>query len=125
MYWSCGRFAQSCLLRGLERQVVGGVAAVLCWWERCLGGVAHACDRLWRSGIEGCGGCGASLIDLAHVVSANIIEPATVVLVSVEVEKYRQFIAGFDVEALQTILAEHIEHHLAGVLIVRLDDEGL
>ncbi len=90
-----------------------------------MGGVAHACGCLRRGGIERCRGCGAGLIDLAHVVSANIIEPATVVLMSVEVEKYRQFIAGFDVEALQAILAEHIEHHLAGVLVVRLDDEGL
>lgn len=90
-----------------------------------MGGIAHACGSLWRSSIERCRGCGTSLVDLAHVVSANIIEPATVVLVSVEVEKYRQFIAGFDVEALQTLLAEHIEHHLAGVLVVRLDDEGL
>ena len=111
----------------LERKVVG--AAVV--GGRCAEWVGLRLSSCGRSGGELCGGYGrvyltcGGRVYLSYVESSDAVEPTAVVFVCVYVERHRYFLAYTYVEALQSVGTEYAEHHLAGILVVRLDDELL
>ena len=111
----------------LERKVVG--AAVV--GGRCAEWVGLRLSCCGRSGGELCGGngrvyltCGGRVY-LSYVESSDAVEPTAVVFVCVYVERHRYFLTYTYVEALQSVGTEYAEHHLTGILVVRLDDELL
>ena len=75
------------------------------------------------SGSEGCGsGNGTSHLAAEDVVGADLVEPATVVLVSVDVELNGDLLTGLNIELLDAVFAEDAEEHLTGVLTWHLND---
>ena len=113
----------------LERQVVGTVAISGCGsgWERSLCAFGRGTERSTTGhGLRPCGtGLGSCRIDVLYIPCTNVVEPAVIILMGVNVKRHRDFLATFDIELSQTVGAEYIEHHLARILLVGLNDKRL
>ena len=115
----CGSYAlfrRWCAVR-LERQVVYLVFSY---------GSCGLRRSSWLSG-SGCGSCAecctrhyAGLhaygcrIDLTYVEGADVVEPATLILMCVNVERYGHFLTDLDIETADAVCTEYAEDILRG-----------
>lgn len=60
-----------------------------------------------------------------NVESTDAVEPATLILMGVDVELNVQLITNIDIEVAQTILAEDIEDHSVGIVFMSLQNKAL
>ena len=91
-----------------EGQVVG--------FYRCVVGRLKFLDRRYGCRILG------SRLDGHNTPSAQLVEPAAVVFVGVNVERNGQFLADLNVELLDALLTKYFKSAFAGILIVRLNN---
>ena len=107
----------------LEGQIVGGTftCGFLCWRERRGGTVSRrewACLRSTRRSSS----CRLGDLTTDDIIGTNIVEPAAVVLMGVDIELYGQILALLDIELLDTIFTEDTEEALAGILARDFND---
>ena len=101
----------------LERQFV---CCVWCSKWNCIDG-GCLCDGSGlggsRSGLclGSCSRC-RSCLTAIYAECTDVVEPAAVVLVCIDVEVNRQLFAYLNIEGGKTVNAKDVEHHLAGVL---------
>ena len=106
----------------LEWQIVGSTFAsrLLCRREGSRSGILGSSVLLWSERRSGLGNRLGNL-SANNVVSANIVEPATVVLTSINIELNGDLLSSLYVELLDTVLAKDVEQHFAWVLTRHFD----
>ena len=108
----------------LEREIVGVASFYGSFGSRWEGRSSGSRIRLTLNRREG--RCTRSdhgrHLTADNVVSADLVEPTTIVLMGVDVELDGEILTILDVELLDTVLSEETEHTLAGILSGHLDD---
>lgn len=105
----------------LERKVVCTTFS-LCfsyWRERSCGGSCGGYRRLLRR--EGCGGLRLSLAT-NDIVGSDIVEPASVEFMGINVKLHGKVFTVLDVELANAVFAKKTEHATAGELSRHLND---
>ena len=64
-------------------------------------------------------------VDLAHIESADAVEPASVIFMSIDVKRNGKLLAYLYVETLQTVGTKYRKDHLLGICVVGFDDKFL
>ena len=113
-----------CNLTFLERQVIGRTfsCGLLSWREwRC--GISTAHRLLWRE-RRGLGSTsnGRHYSTTLNVEGTNLVEPTTIILMSIDIERYGDVLTHLDVELLDTVLTENAEHTFLGILTWYFDN---
>lgn len=126
----CGRSARQAVVSAhlrcvflyhLERQVIGCTLI-----GGRSGGCCRSCGRRRHTGGSGCGGCAGSGDNPAlHAPCTDAVEPAALILMRVNVERHREFLAHLYVHLAQLVLSEHLESAMAGILLLRLKNKSL
>lgn len=109
----------------LEGQVVG-TTLTCCLWsgrERCGSSLGRSSLRRERS----CLGSDRSsrygrYLTTNNIVRANIVKPAAIELMGIDVELHGQVLIHLDIELLDAVLAEETEHATLGVLSRNFND---
>ena len=98
-----------------EWQIVGSSVArrLLCWWEWSRGPVL--CCRLLGSERRGSRN-GLCCLATNNIVCTNLIEPAALPFVSINVKLYGNLFASLNAELLDAVFAEKAEDHLPRIL---------
>ena len=100
-------------LNCLERQVVSTIfhRCLVCRWEGSLslwGSSLYRSATHWRSS----NGSHATL----YVESSDLVEPTSIIFMSIYIERYRQFFTHLNIKLFDTILTKETKHTLSGIL---------
>ena len=116
-------YARESRQKKLEGQVVCGLSLTgRCGRERS--GILRGEWSSLRSGGIGVnyGGCGYRSGTTGNIIGTDIIEPTSVELVGIDIERYGQVIAHLNVKLFDAVFAKHAEDTLARILTRNFDD---
>ena len=97
-----------------------------CCWRSCRSGTHWRSTHRWE--------CSSTWLHTAHGTSygvrvdalnipcTNAVEPAAIILMSIQIERNQKFLATLDVKLCDAVCTEHIEAKLLRILLVSFDN---
>lgn len=62
---------------------------------------------------------------MLNIPCTNIIKPAAIILVSIDIKGYQDLFAALNIKLCQALSSEDIEDQLLGILLMSLNDKRL
>jgi len=85
-----------------------------CWWERSTSWL-HSASH----------GSNSIRIYVLNIPCTNIIKPAAIIFVSIDIKGYQDLFAALNIKLCQAFSSEDIEDQLLGILLMSLNDKRL